>query len=203
VTGGCWLCLKTCPWTRPVYETRDTETPITITNWLYQKVLGINRHAYWPVHYTSSVRGVQNILAGIATCPGLSPGCYIQGFGKISIGDYTQIAPNVGIITANHDVYENSKHAEPRSITIGEYCWIGMGAIILPGVTLGDFTIVGAGAIVTKSFSEGYCVIAGNPAELIRRLDAAKCVRYRHPHEYYGYIKKRNFPAYRAKYLSV
>jgi acetyltransferase-like isoleucine patch superfamily enzyme len=198
-----WNLLKIVPITRPVYETRETETPVTISMWFWQKVLGINGRAYWPVHFTSTVRGVQNIYAGIATCPGLSPGCYIQGFGKIRIGDYTQIGPNVGIISSNHNPYDNRHHLEAKPIRIGEYCWIGMGAIILPGVTLGDFTIVGAGAIVTKSFSEGYCIIAGNPAKLIRQLDAARCVRYRHPHEYYGYIKKRDFPAYRAKYLRV
>jgi acetyltransferase-like isoleucine patch superfamily enzyme len=195
--------IKTVPLTRPIYETRETETPVTISMWFWQKVLGFNGRAYWPVHFTSTVRGVQNIYAGIATCPGLSPGCYIQGFGKIHIGDYTQIGPNVGIISSNHNPYDNRQHLEAKPIRIGEYCWIGMGAIILPGVTLGDFTIVGAGAIVTKSFSEGYCVIAGNPAKLIRQLDGARCVRYHHPHEYYGYIKKRDFPAYRAKFLRV
>ena len=30
------------------------------------------------------------------TSPGWSPGCYIQGLNGISIGDYTQVAANVG-----------------------------------------------------------------------------------------------------------
>ena len=198
-----WNLLKIVPMTRPVYETRETETPVTISVWFWQKVLGFNRDAYWPVHFTSTVRGVQNIYAGIATCPGLSPGCYIQGFGKIYIGDYTQIGPNVGIISSNHNPYDNREHLEAKAVRIGEYCWIGMNAVVLPGVELGDFTVVGAGAVVTKSFPEGHCVIAGNPARMIQTLEKDKCVRYRHRYEYYGYVPRAKFAAFRARHLKV
>jgi acetyltransferase-like isoleucine patch superfamily enzyme len=130
------------------------------------------------------------------------PGCYIQGIGKIYIGDYTQISANVGIISANHDVYDNRKH-KASEVRIGKYCWIAMNTTILPGVTLGDFTIVGAGAVVTKSFTEGYCVIAGNPARLIRRLDPASCVRHRSEYEYNGYLRHADFDAFRRARLAV
>ncbi|MEQ1824103.1 MAG: DapH/DapD/GlmU-related protein, partial [Fimbriimonadaceae bacterium] len=49
-------------------------------------------------------------------------------------------------------------------------CWIGMNAVVLPGVTLGDRTVVAAGAVVTKSFPEGWCIVAGVPAKLLRSL---------------------------------
>jgi len=86
------------------------------------------------------------------------------------MGKGTQIAPNVGLITANHDLNDLTKHLPARNIMIGEKCWIGMNSVILPGVTLGDRTIVGAGSIVTKSFIGGNCIIAGNPAEFIRGI---------------------------------
>src|SRR5690606_11364857 len=148
--------------------------------------------AYWPVHHTSRVGNPKNILCGIESCPGYSPGNYIQAIGKVYIGDYTRIGPNVGIISANHDVYQNNKH-DPSFVRVGSYCWIGMGAIILPSVELGDFTIVGAGAVVTKSFSEGYCVIAGNPARIVKTLDKDRCTRYRNKYEYHGYILAADF----------
>jgi acetyltransferase-like isoleucine patch superfamily enzyme len=100
-----------------------------------------------------------------------SPGTYIQNFkGKITIGHGSYIGPNVGIITANHDLHNLDAHLPGRDVTVGERCWIGMNTVVLPGVVLGDGTIVGAGSVVTRPFPDGNCVIAGNPARLVRKL---------------------------------
>lgn len=184
-------------------DTAGTQTPITFQMWYSQIVLKKNYGPYWPVHFTSMVSGWKNIYCGIETCPGYSPGNYISAYhGKIIIGDYTQIGPNVGIIAANHDVYDNAKHI-PSFVKIGEYSWLGMSAVILPGVELGDFTIVAAGAIVTKSFKEGYCIIGGNPAKKIKDLDKEKCLRNKSKNEYNGYIPSSEFPEFRKKHLNV
>jgi acetyltransferase-like isoleucine patch superfamily enzyme len=169
-------------------ETIGTQTPITFDHWYTQFVDGHYDYAHWPIHKTSTVVHPYNIYCGIETSPGYSAGNYIQALGKLHVGDYTQIAPNVGIITANHDLYDNNKYLI-KDVHIGKYCWIGMGAVILPGVQLGDYTIVAAGAIVTKSFSEGYCVIGGNPAKLIKPLEKDKCVDRKSEFEYRGYLK--------------
>jgi acetyltransferase-like isoleucine patch superfamily enzyme len=200
--SGYWFIMKSIFFLKPVYLTRNTQTPITLSMWFLQQIMGFNRGVYWQVHFTSRVSNWKNIYAGIETSPGMMPGCYIQGFGKIFIGNYTQISCNVGIISANHDLYNNSKHII-ESVDIGQYCWIGMNAVILPGVKLGDFTIVGAGSIVTNSFPEGYCVIAGNPARLIKRLDPKQCVCYRSAHEYNGYIPNNRFEEFRKRKLNV
>ena len=115
----------------------------------------INHEAYWPVNHLSTIINPKNIYCGIETCPGFSPGNYIQAIGKIYIGDYTSIAPNVGIISGNHLLEDNRKHIA-KEVIIGKYCWIGMGVLIMPGVVLGDYTVVAAGAVVTKSFNNGF-----------------------------------------------
>ena len=172
--------------------------------WFWQKVLGFNRQAYWPMHHSSRVTSWRKVIAGIETCPGYMPGCYIQGTNGIEIGDYTQIGPGVGLISSNHDLYENQRHAAPkRPIRIGAYGWIGMNAVILPGVRLGDFTIVAANSLVTRSFPKGYCVIGGNPATKLYSLDPAKCVRYRHRHEFNGYIPHARFARYCREHLAT
>jgi transferase hexapeptide repeat len=176
-----------------VYQTRATAAPIQFRTIFFQKILGVNRAAYWPMHYTSRVSGVQNIYVGIGSAPGLSFGCYVQGIGKIKIGNYVLIAPNVGIISANHDLYDHRNHSSNSSVIIGDYSWIGMNSVILPNVVLGDFTVVAAGAVVTKSFAEGYCVIGGNPAKVIEYLEKDKCIRYKNEYEYYGYYSKKEF----------
>lgn len=51
---------------------------------------------------------------------------------------------------------------------IGRCCFIGVNAIIMPGVTIGDEVVVGSGAVVTKDVPSN-CIVAGNPAKVIRQ----------------------------------
>ncbi len=196
------LSLCQLPYFAFVRETAHTRLPLTFQLWFRQYIRGINYGPYWPVHPSSQVVGWRNILVGVETSPGFMPGCYIQAIGQIRIGDYTAIGPNVGIISANHS-FDDLRTHEISSVEIGRYCWIGMGAVILPGVTLGDFTMVGAGSVVTKSFPEGRCVIAGNPARVIKVLAAEQCHEYRSDHEYCGFIPKKQFEAFRSRNLFI
>jgi acetyltransferase-like isoleucine patch superfamily enzyme len=50
---------------------------------------------------------------------------------------------------------------------IGENCFVGAAAIVMPGVQIGDDSIVAAGAVVTKDVPPG-SIVAGNPATVIR-----------------------------------
>lgn len=61
-------------------------------------------------------------------------------------------------MSSNHDLYDQRKYTFAKVI-IGNYSWIGMNSVVLPGVKLGTRTIVAAGSVVTKSFPEGFCVI--------------------------------------------
>ena len=56
-------------------------------------------------------------------------------------------------------------------IIISDNCFIGGGAIILPGVKLGKKTIVAAGSVVTKSVEKEGLVIGGNPAKVLCTVD--------------------------------
>ncbi len=51
-------------------------------------------------------------------------------------------------------------------ITIGDDTWIGVGAVILPGVRVGNFCLVGAGSVVTSDVPD-YAVVAGVPARQV------------------------------------
>lgn len=133
---------------------------------VFQKFFRYNANIKWPVSPYSIISCSNNIEFDPDDMQNFwHYGCYYQNFSaKIIIGKGTYIAPNVGLITANHDKSNLDEHDSGQDITIGENCWIGMNSVILPGVTLGDRTIVGAGSIVTKSFLEGNCIIVGNPA---------------------------------------
>lgn len=178
---------------RCIHETRNSAGEITLSNLFLQKVVGFNRFVPWPVHRSSRIFGLRWISIGVNTAPGLSHGCYI--FAKedspVEIGDYTLIAPNVGIAGFNHDPLDIYTYQAKGGVKIGSYCWLGMNSVVLPGVTLGDHTVVAAGAVVTKSFPEGYCILGGNPARKIKELPRDQVIKRRHLYEYRGYRRVR------------
>ena len=149
-----------------------------LADFLFRRILRQNANVTWAVHYTSTVNYPDKIKRGKNVFPGDSPGNFIDATNGILIGDYTNIGPNVGLISTNHNSINNAIMDPASPIKIGRFCWIGMNAVILPGVELGDFTIVGAGAVVTKSFTDGYCVLGGSPASKINDLDKNACIEF-------------------------
>lgn len=139
---------------------------------IFQKLLGFNRRVPWPVSPRVEVVNPERIHFSPDDLHNFQTfGCYFQAIGgEIHIGRGTRIAPNVGLITANHDIQDLSNHLGGGDIRIGHSSWIGMNAVVLPGVTLGPRTIVGAGAVVTKSYPEGSCVLVGVPARIAKHI---------------------------------
>lgn len=90
----------------------------------------------------------------------------------IYIGDHTMIGPNVTIATAGHPILPKLRGANYQynfPVRIGKNCWIGAGAIILPGVTIGDNSVIGAGSVVTKDIPANV-VAACNPCRVMREI---------------------------------
>lgn len=161
---------------RKLFRLRDdVGISFYLADFFFRKIMRQNAGVKWAIHHTSTIHSPERITKGKGVFPGDSPNVYINALNGVTIGDYTNIGPNVGIISTNHDFINNDVQSQAAPIVIGKHCWMGMGAVILPGITLGDFTIVGAGAIVTKSFEKGYCVLAGNPAKVIKQLNQSDC----------------------------
>lgn len=98
----------------------------------------------------------------------------------IYVGDYTMIGPNVTIATAGHPIIPELRergYQYNMPVHIGRNCWIGAGAVILPGITIGDNVVVGAGSVVTKDLPSNV-VAVGNPCRVLRKVNA-------HDREYY------------------
>ncbi len=138
--------------------------------WRIGRMLGVNAGVPWPVHFTTTVRWARRVKLGRRTFPGDSPHCYINAQNGIIVGDDVNLGPGVGLVSANHDPLDNTRYTKDPPIRLGARTWVGMNAVILPGVELGENTVVGAGAVVTRSFPQGWVVIAGNPARVIRAL---------------------------------
>ncbi|UCF06861.1 MAG: acyltransferase [bacterium] len=58
-------------------------------------------------------------------------------------------------------------------VVIKRGAYIGVNAIILPGVTVGEGAIVGAGSVVTKDVPP-YTIVAGNPARVTKTIEEYK-----------------------------
>ena len=88
----------------------------------------------------------------------------------IYVGDYTMFGPNVTVATAGHPILPELRaqgYQYNAPVRIGRNCWIGAGAILLPGVSVGDNTVIGAGSVVTKDIPANV-VAVGNPCRVLR-----------------------------------
>lgn len=95
--------------------------------------------------------------------------------GKLEIGKDTTISGNVFISNVDHNYREIGVHVLEQDMLesptqIGENCFIGYGAVIMPGTTLGRQCIVGVNSVVKGSFPD-FCVIAGSPAKIVRKFN--------------------------------
>lgn len=88
------------------------------------------------------------------------------------IGEHVMMGPEVVILDRNHRFDDPARpigeqgETESMPPVIGNNIWIGMRAIILPGVRIGDGAIIGAGSVVTKDVAP-YTIVGGNPAKVV------------------------------------
>ena len=105
----------------------------------------------------------------------------------IYIGSYTMIGPNVTVATAGHPILPELREKAYQfnmPVHIGRNCWIGAGAVIMPGVTIGDNSVIGAGSVVTKDIPANV-VAYGNPCRVAREINE---------HDRESYYKARRIP---------
>jgi virginiamycin A acetyltransferase len=95
--------------------------------------------------------------------------------GRVAIGEGTQVASSVQILSGQHQHLRDSEggiHREGKFVTvsIGSDCWIGAGSIVMADV--GARTTIGAGSIVTRAIPAD-AVAVGSPARVIRSRQAS------------------------------
>lgn len=142
-----------------------------ITIFIFQKIIGINRHIKFPVHFTNFIgksAGFE-IHKSSTYSIAVNGGMYIQTINGIRIGPNTIIASGTKIISANHNINNYKEHIKVTPITIGKNCWIACNVVILPGIEIGDNVVIGAGAIVNKNVNSN-SIVAGVPAKPINHI---------------------------------
>ncbi len=108
--------------------------------------------------------------------------CVFLDCSTITIGSDVLIAPAVQIYAVTHPVLPEerlipgggqgdvARHFDKTApVRIGDQCWIGGGAIILPGVSIGEGSTVGAGSVVSRDIPPRVLAV-GNPCRVVREL---------------------------------
>ncbi len=77
-----------------------------------------------------------------------------------------------------------------HACTVGDYCLIGIGAIILDDAVLEDYVMLGAGALVTpgKKLESGYLYV-GAPAKKARELKQSEKQFLEYSYQHYMHLK--------------
>lgn len=141
-------------------------TPIALRHYLYRRH-GIALHRTASI-YAGAFFGSPRVEIGARTF--INHQCFFDSLGAIQIGADCALGPRVMICTSTHLRGVPARRAgqlTAQRVTIGDGCWIGAGAVILPGVSIGAGCIIAAGAVVTRD-CDPHGLYGGIPA---RRLE--------------------------------
>ena len=93
--------------------------------------------------------------------------------GNICVGDDVRVAANVVIMThikpphflRNHSIMDSRL----APVVLEDSCFIGVSAVIMPGVRVGQAAVVASGAVVVGDVPP-FAMVAGNPAKVDKRF---------------------------------
>lgn len=120
-----------------------------------------------------------NPHAWIIGNPDIGEGTWIGAFtqvesryGKVTIGKGCNISNGAQIVTHStvHRCISEKKYdiVDHADVTIGDYCFIGLNAVVLMGAQIGDHSVIGAGCVITEHMViPPYSIVAGVPAKII------------------------------------
>lgn len=114
---------------------------------------------------TANVKFPWNLTLEDRACIG--PDAQVYNLGRITLKARCTIAQDVYLCAGTHDFSKKSLPLVVGEIVVGEDAFVGVRALILPGVEIGTGALVGAGAVVTKDVPP-WMVAAGNPAKPIK-----------------------------------
>ena len=105
----------------------------------------------------------------------LNSNVYLNARSGITIGNDVTLSTGCKIISTGYDIEHwmstgERMHIDTAPIYIGNHCWVGANAVILPGVNItGEYVVIGAGSVVTKDISESKVIVGGVPAKIIKK----------------------------------
>ena len=104
-------------------------------------------------------------------------GLWASGDGRFVVGNWCHFGEELRVLTRNHnydkgDAIPYDRTYIKKDVVIGDFVWIGVQVILLPGTTIGEGAIIQAGAVVHGNIP-AYAIAGGNPAKVFAQRDVA------------------------------
>lgn len=139
----------------------------TIRHAWYRRVLGIRLAPGAAVHLDCYMwfygpGGIRRMGVSIGAHSRINRACTIDLRGGLTIGDNVSISAESAILTSA-GMANSIRAGEAKPVTIEDNVWIGLRAVVMPGVTIGRGAVIGAGAVVMRDVPP-LAVVFGSPA---------------------------------------
>lgn len=151
--SGTWAIL--CSW---------TPKPLNPWRLFVLRCFGTHIEGVPFVHSRARIQIPWKLRLAHRACLGDRANAYTLG--EITLGEGATIAQEAYLCTGTHDFASPALPLQTTPIFVGKDVFVGVRALVLPGVTIGDRAVVGAGAVVTKDVPPG-AIVAGTPARVI------------------------------------
>jgi acetyltransferase-like isoleucine patch superfamily enzyme len=92
---------------------------------------------------------------------------WIDSWGEVTIGSNVLMTGDIDLLSTQHAIDDPLLKGQRRTITIGDYAWLPLKIIVLPGVSIGNYAVIGTGSVVSQDVPD-YGVAVGNPAKVVR-----------------------------------
>ncbi len=147
---------------------------------LKAKRVGKDLHCHGPVHVTRFTEVGDHVCLN---------GLWVSGDGRFVVGNWCHFGEELRVLTRNHnydkgDAIPYDRTYVKKDVVIGDFVWIGVQVILLPGTTIGEGAIIQAGAVVHGNIP-AYAIAGGNPAKVFAQRDVAHFERLKAEGKFY------------------
>ena len=129
--------------------------------------VGVDLRCLGPVHVTGRTELADHVRMH---------GAWVSGNGRFVVGRYCHLGEELRVFTRNHNYdrgeaipYDDTYIA--KDVVIGDFVWIGVRVLLLPGTRIGEGAIIQAGSVVHGEIPP-LSIAGGNPAKVFAQRDA-------------------------------
>lgn len=154
----CWALL--CRW-----------TPKPLNRWrvFWLGLFGATIHGRPFVHGRAAIVRPWNLTLHDRAC--LGDGSVAYCLDRIELHTGATLAQQAYLCAGTHDFDDPATPLKTAPIHVGAHAFIGLRAVVLPGVTVGRGCLVGAGAVLSRD-AQDWGIYAGVPARRIGKRRA-------------------------------